>query len=271
MTIKLLFAVRKILFFIVAGLLVVSCHETGKGDTADSKENKEAKALLQGIWLSGDDGEVTMMVKGDSIVYADSMLAPVYFAIIGDTLVLRGNREARYAITRQTENLFNFKNHDGDAVHLCKSDNPDDRYVFEGRKPVVLNQRQLIRRDSIVGSGDEKYHVYTQVNPSTYKVARSSYNEDGMLVENIYYDNIVNVCVYKGAQRLFSSDFHKQDFKKYVPQSYLQQAVLSDIYIDGATSDGVELTASVCVPDSPTSYRIKMLVSKDGKLTMRIL
>ena len=91
-----------------------------------------------------------------------------------------------------------------------------------------------------------------------------------MLVENVYYDNIINVCVYKGAQRLFSADVHKQDFRKYVPDSYLQQSVLSDIEIDGVAREGVEMTASVCVPDSPTSYKIKMFISKDGKLTMKV-
>lgn len=262
---------RKIFFFIISGLLSVSCYDIAKDGVAVLEEDKEAKALLQGVWTSGDDGEVTMMVKGDSIVYADSMLSPVYFAIVGDTLVLRGNSEARYVITRQTEHLFYFENHNGDAVHLYKSENPDDKYIFDGRKPVTLNQRQLIKRDSIVGSGEDRYHVYVQINPSTYKVVRTSYNDDGMLVENVYYDNIINVCVYKGAQRLFSADVRKQDFKKYVPDSYLQQSVLSDIEIVGAASDGVEMTASVCVPDSPTSYRIRMLVSKDGKLTMKVL
>ncbi|MCM1077982.1 MAG: DUF4738 domain-containing protein [Bacteroidales bacterium] len=238
---------RKIFLFIVSGLLSASCYDACKDGAVILGEDKDAKALLQGIWASGDDGEVTMMVKGDSIIYADSMLSPVYFAIIGDTLMLRGNSEARYAITRQTEHLFDFENHNGDAVHLCKSDNPDDRCVFDGRKPVVLNQRRLIKRDSVVVSGDDRYHVYTQVNPSTYKVVRTSYNDDGILVENVYYDNIINVCVYKGAQRLFSADVHKRDFSMYVPSSYLQQAVLSDICIDKATSgEWSLLLQSVC-------------------------
>jgi hypothetical protein len=264
-------AVRKIFFFMASCLLSVSCYDAVRDNTAVLEEDKDAKALLQGVWTNGDDGEVTMMVKGDSIIYADSMLSPVYFAIIGDTLMLRGNTEARYAITRHTAHLFDFENRNGDAVHLCKSDNPYDKYIFDGRKPVVLNQHRLIKRDSIVGDGEDRYHVYTQVNPSTYKVVRTSYNENGILVEKVYYDNVINVCVYKGAQRLFSADVYKRDFAKYVPESYLRQAVLSDIGIDGVSNGSVELTASVCVPDSPTSYRIKMIVSKQGKLTMKVL
>lgn len=251
-------------------LLLSSCNNGGKGsDVVEEKEeNKEAKALLQGIWLDDEDGQVTMKIKGDTIVYADSTMAPVAFAIVDDSLVLRGYNEMRYAVVKQTEHIFQFRNSNGDLVKLVKSENAADDYVFQHRKPLTLNQNQLIKRDSVVYAGSNKYHVYVQINPSTYKVVTTSYNDDGVQVDNVYYDNIINLCVYEGSQRLFSSDFHKQDFKKYVPSSYLSQSVLSDITLEKTSEKGLDFLASVCVPDSPTSYLIRLSVSPTGKLSM---
>lgn len=254
--------------FLVSLLALSSCKGESKVEAMEEVENAEAKAMLQGIWNNTDLDEVTLKVSGDTIIYADSTLAPVRFAIIEDSLVLRGYNETRYAIIKQTPTVFQFCNHEGDVIRLAKSTNPDDNYIFENRKPVVqINQNQLIKRDSVVTGGDRKYHVYIQVNPSTYKVIQSSLSQDGLQVDNVYYDNIINVCVYNGAQRLYSSDIHKADFKRFIPDNVLRQCVLSDIVIDKVTDAGVELLAYICEPDSPESYVVRMIVSHSGKLT----
>lgn len=254
--------------FLVSLLALSSCKGKSKVEAMEEVENAEAKAMLQGIWNNTDLDEVTLKVSGDTIIYADSTLAPVRFAIIEDSLVLRGYNETRYAIIKQTPTVFQFCNHEGDVIRLAKSTNPDDNYIFENRKPVVqINQNQLIKRDSVVTGGDRKYHVYIQVNPSTYKVIQSSLSQDGLQVDNVYYDNIINVCVYNGAQRLYSSDIHKADFKRFIPDNVLRQCVLSDIVIDKVTDAGVELLAYICEPDSPESYVVRMIVSHSGKLT----
>lgn len=259
-----------IITMFIASIALVSCKDANKAAVAvEEPENKEAKALLQGIWLDDEDSEVTMKVKGDSIFYADSTMVPVSFAIFNDSLELRGYNTRRYAIVKQTEHLFQFRNQNGDIIKLVKSENPDDNYAFENQKSFVVNQNQLIKRDSVVFVGEHKYHVYIQVNPSTYKVVCTSYNEDGMQVDNIYYDNIINVCIYDGGKRLFSSDIHKNDLQKYVPASYLKEAVLSDITLDDVSEQGINLSASVCRPDSHSAYVVKMNVDSNGKLKMR--
>lgn len=249
-------------------LFLSSCKDDKKDTVAEEEENTKAKSMLQGIWLDDEDGEVTAKIKGDTIFYADSTMTPVAFAVIGDSLVLKGYNEVRYAIVKQTSNLFQFKNTTGDIVKLVKSNDSNDSYFFDNVKPIELNQNQLIKRDSVVFVGDNKYHVYTQVNPSTFKVISTSINDDGVQVDNVYYDNIINVCVYNGGNRIFSSDIHKQDLKKYVPQDYLAQAVLSDIVLDKVSPNGIEMLASVCKPNSPTSYIVRMSISPTGKLTL---
>lgn len=254
--------------FIMA-ITLVSCKDTSKEVVAvEEEENKEAKALLQGIWLDNEDNEVTMKVKGDTIFYADSTMTPVAFAIISDSLELKGFNKKRYEIIKQTENIFQFRNQNGDIIKLVRSDNQEDNYAFENQKHTVLNQNQLIKRDSVVFAGAHKYHVYIQVNPSTYKVIRTAYNDDGIQVDNVYYDNIINVCIYDGGQRLFSSDIHKQDLKKYVPANYLAQSVLSDITLDKVTEECVSLLASVCMPDSNTEYIVRLNIDSKGHLKL---
>ncbi len=65
---------------------------------------------------------------------------------------------------------------------------------------LALNQNTLIKRDTVVVRGDEKYHLYVQVNPTSYKVYKSSYNDDGVEVDNVYYDNIVNLACLSWCQ-----------------------------------------------------------------------
>ncbi|MGM9714282.1 MAG: DUF4738 domain-containing protein [Prevotella sp.] len=251
---------------LTSAALLASCKDAGKSDVKE-EEDEAAKEMLQGTWI-GEDDCVAMIVKGDTIFYNDSTMAPVAFAIIHDSLVLRGSTETRYAIEKQTQHIFRFRNHDGDIVRMVKSDNPTDASAIQ-RQP-QLNQRQLIKRDTVAIEDGHKYHVYIQVNPSTYKVYRSKLNDDGVQVDNIYYDNIINVCIYDGGNRLFSRDIRKQDFSRYVPKGYLSQSVLSDISVEDISAKGIKMNAIICVPDSPTSYIVAMTVTPGGRLSMKI-
>ena len=257
-----------ILHFCIILAALLSC--TGKtSDAAPPAEDTVAKQMLQGVWMSEDE-VVTMRVAGDTISYSDSTMAPAYFAVVRDSLVIRGATEARYEILKQTEHIFEFRNHAGDIVKLLKSDNPDDAKAFTKHAAPPLNQNRLIKRDTVAIVADRKYHVYVQVNPSTYKVIRSTYNQEGIMVDNIYYDNIINVCVYDGGTRLFSRDMRKQDFAAHVPDNFIRQSVLSDITVDAITPAGITLDAALCMPDTPTAYIVKMTVSPQGKLTMKV-
>lgn len=257
----------KILFVCII-LMAVSCKEANVAENI-KEESLSAKELLQGIWLDEDE-TVNMKVKGDTIYFADTLMSPVYFQILDDSLVLKGAREMRYAIVRQSPNIFHFTNHMGDVVKLSKSIHAEDAQIFERKVAVQLNQNQLIKRDTILVEGQRRYHVYVQVNPSTYKVVRTSYNQDGVMVDNIYYDNIVNVCVYDGGNRIFFRDMYKKDFQKFIPSDYFGQSVLSDINITEISSEGIKLQAYICVPDSPTSYVVNILITESGEMKMSV-
>lgn len=264
---------KRTLFILFVIVLVMGGCRKRPGDRQDApREDVAAKKMLQGIWVNEDEEDVAFMAKGDTIFYPDSTSQPVYFQIFNDTLVLHGANDVKYPIVKQAAHLFEFKNQNGDVVKLTLSDNPYDKYVFasNAKRPQALNQNQLIKRDSVISFEGEKYHSYVQVNPTTYKVVKASYNDEGVEVDNVYYDNIIHISLYKGAEKVFSRDFHKQDFARQVPKDFLRQGILNDILLVKADAAGVHYNTMIGIPDSPSSYVVETIISYKGKLTLKL-
>lgn len=240
-----------------------------KNSDSDVHEDKEAKKKLQGTWIYDEDEAVAMMIKGDTIFYPDSTSQDVTFAVVNDSLVMHNSTAMKYAIVKLTDNIFQFKNSSGDIIKLKRSyDDMDD--AFNKKSPIVLNQGQTIKRDTIINYNDTRYRIYTQVNPTTYKVVQTSFNQDGIGVDNIYYDNIINICIYKSGTCLYKSDFRKQDFHKLVPEEYIKKAILNDIILNKVDKDGIHLKTSLGIPDSQTAYIIHTTISYQGKTKLYI-
>ncbi len=257
-----------LLFCLVLGLY--SCRQNSVKN--EVQEDTNAKKMLQGVWISEDDEEIAFRVKGDTIYYPDSTSRPCYFVIRRDTLIMHGTHDVKYYIVKQAPHLFQFKNQTGDLVKLVKSTDPNDVKAFNVDQPVAINQfnqGQLIKRDTVVHVHGQQYHSYVQVNPTSYKVYKSYVNDDGVEVDNIYYDNIIHISLFHGASCVFSRDFHKMDFRGRVREDVLSQSILSDILFMEISSDGAHYTAQLCIPDSPSVYEVQLIIGFDGKLTMR--
>ena len=95
--------------------------------------------------------------------------------------------------------------------------------------------------------GEQRYHWYIAINPTKYKVVKTSYSNDGVEVENDYYDNIIHLSLFRGAEKMFSSDLRKQMFNKQVPSQFLEQALLGDLQYDQVDSQGFHFTATLCI------------------------
>ena len=235
------------------------------------REDVAAKKMLQGIWLNDDEDDVAFRVEGDTIYYPDSTSQPAYFYVQSDTLVMRGANEVKYPIVKLANHLLIFKIQNGDVVKLIKTNDKSYMRQFVRERPVALNQNTLIKRDTVVVFGEERYHLYVQVNPTTYKVYKKSYNDDGVEVDNVYYDNIVNINVFHGAKKVFSRDFHKKDFGSEVPASFLDQAILSDMVFSKVDKLGIHYLAILAMPDSSLSYQVEVTISFDGKMKVRVV
>lgn len=262
---------KRVVHIIMILCFLVSCGERKQdGQQVAQQEDLQAKQLMQGIWMTADDEEPAFRVEGDSIFYPDSTSLPARFMVIGDTLIVEGATMVKYPILRQTEHLIEFKNPNGEVVELVKSENTEeDLEFFETKQPVVLNQNRTIKRDTVISYQGERYHCYVQVNPTTYKVMKSSNNDEGMEVANVYYDNTIHVAVFQGAVRKYSHDFKKHDFLQFIPKDRINQMILSDMILMKTDADGFHHQAQLCVPDSPSSFVVDVVISGNGKMTMK--
>ena len=262
---------KSFILFLCCAAILWGCRGKGGGNRQDVVENREAKQLLQGIWLNEDDEEVAFMAKGDSIYYTDSTSQPARFMIVGDSLWMIGANTIKYVIIKQAPHLFYFQNGNGDLVKLVKSENTNDRFLFSHKRPQAINQKTLIKRDTVVTYGDKRYHLYVQINPTTYKVFKTTYNDDGVEVDNVYYDNIIHIAVFCGAKKLFSRDFRKTDFRRQIPSDFLRQSIFSDMTFLHINPQGIHFTAAICIPDDPSSYLVDVAISFAGKLSMGVV
>ncbi|MCD8296167.1 MAG: DUF4738 domain-containing protein [Prevotella sp.] len=246
-------------------LFLIGCGN-GAQRQEEETEDANAKAMLEGIWIDANEGDVSFCVRGDTIYYPDSTSRAVSFRIIRDTLVLEGSNISKYRIIRQEEDIFEFENGNGDVIRLVKSENPSDSLLFVHENVIVINQNTLIKRDTVVNYTDKRYHCYVQVNPTTYQVYKSSYNDDGLEVENVYYDNIVHISIYSGANSIFSKDFRKSDFSYAVPNQMLDQCILSDIVLDKFDDKGFRYQAQLGIPDSQSYFIADFTISYEAKI-----
>ena len=260
-----------IMVILVAGQFS-SCqrkHSSGKEEAV--QEDSVAKQMLQGIWVDEDGQDVAFKAQGDSIFYPDTTSQPVRFQIFGDTLVLHGANDIKYPILKQTKHLFVFRNQNGDEVKLVLSNDADDADFFLGKRPLALNQGKLIKRDTVVRFQNKPYHCYIQVNPTTFKVIKPSWNDEGVEVDNVYYDNIINLNVYSGARRLFHSDIKKQQFSGVVPDDFLSQSIFSDMVLKSLDAEGIHFQASLVMPDETmSSFQVIVTISYDGRMSIKV-
>lgn len=77
-------------FSIIMLAVALSSCGTPQQKASALEENKEAKSLLEGIWLDDNTETALLRVKGDTLFYADAATAPVAFKIIGDSLITYG-------------------------------------------------------------------------------------------------------------------------------------------------------------------------------------
>ena len=263
-----------LLSFLLATLLLASCRqgEEKRDDSAapvGQQENREAKKLLQGTWMDSETGEVMLKADGDTIYFADATNQPAYFCIVGDSIKLGSNV---YLVTKQTEHNFWFRNYAGDEVKMIKRDETDeDQPEFVDQAPQVISTTEVVKLDSVVMYGGQRYHWYIAINPTRYRVTRTSYTPEGVAVENVYYDNIIHVSVFKGNQRLYGRDFNKQAYATDVPDDFLQQSILGNIRFSHVDSQGFHFNATICIPDGESCYMVETLISFTGQLSLKLL
>ena len=249
-------------------VLTFSCGQQPK-PVEQREESREAKQLLQGVWMDEDMETAVFQMKGDTVYYADSTSMPAYFRVIGDTLYI--GTSGRYFIEKQTEHLLCFKMPSGETARYVKSDDKELGRVFEQTKPQILELTEVLKRDTVVFYEGDRYHLYIAVNPTKYKVSHQAVNDDGLDVENVYYDNIIHLSIFKGAAQLFSRDFRKQNYQSHVTPQFMQQAILNNMEFNKVDASGFHLNVSLCIPDDASCYLVDQVVAFNGQTSTKLL
>jgi hypothetical protein len=152
-----------------------------------------------------------------------------------------------------------------------RSAEAEDSLAFTSKNPEILTLTEVVKIDSVVNYDGQRYHWYIAFNPTRYQVVRTVYNNDGVGVDNIYYDNIVHLSLYQGNNCIFSRDVKKQMFISDVPQQFLDQAILANMQYDHADALGFHFNATLCIPDGTSCYLVETLITFQGKLSMKLI
>lgn len=240
------------------------------GDSAAVSADSTLR-LLQGIWMDEETGLAFMKVNGDSVFYPDTMNVPLRIEVRGDTLALVGRETVSYPIDRISRNLFYFHSTTGDMVRLRKSEDLNDTVYFVHKTPDPIVYNEVVKKDTVVYREGERYRCYIYVNPSQHKVYKQSFTSAGVAVENVYYDNVIHICVYQGKVCLFSRDYSRKSFAEVIPEGFLQQAILSDMKYGFTDSEGFHFYATVCIPDGASCYVTDICVTPKGGVSMKLM
>lgn len=84
-------------------------------------------------------------------------------------------------------------------MKLHKSENPEDTLSFSSQEAEAIPTiSEVVQKDSVVMYKGTRYRGYVYINPSKMKVIRTTYSDEGIGIDNIYYDNVIHICVYEG-------------------------------------------------------------------------
>lgn len=260
---------KSLLYGFLAVVLAMGCSPK-EGGTTEDRQDRQAKQLLQGIWVTDDGQEPAMFVRGDSIFYPDTSSLPVRFWIYGDSIYLQGSNVRHYRITKQAPHLFKLLNQNGDEVKLVKSEDRSLIPNFFQSRPYAMNLTRVERNDTSVVVDGIDYDCKLFVEPTSDRVVKSSYNGDGIEVDNMYLDNVAHLRVFVSGTQVLAHDFRKAEFSRYVPKDFLASSILRDVAFTHATTEAVFFDATIGIPDATTCYVVELKIDRAGKLTKRL-
>ena len=239
---------KRLIIELCCAIALVACGNSQEPKAGE--EDLRAKSLLQGIWIEDETELPLMRIEGDTIYYTDPQNIPVSFKIIRDTMYVYGNNTAAYKIDRQTEYSFWFHSLADEIVKLHKSENPEDILAFENKEVEVIPITEVMKKDSVVMYKGIRYRGYVYINPSKMKVIRTSYSEDGISVDNVYYDN----------KKMFAGIF---------PTETLNQMILADMNFMGVNNKGYQYQATLCVPESSVYSLANITIGFDNQMSIK--
>ena len=254
----------------VIGLLLGTACAPSSQHTETEKENTYAKEQLQGWWLDEVTDTPVFRMQGDTLYYNDAAIAPVAFKVVKDSLKTYGSNPTAYHIEKINEYSLSIQSVQGDILQLRKAEDELDSIQLIPVTEEETKVSNVLEKDRIVFYNNVRYRGYVYINPSNTKVAVPTLSDQGLEVDNIYYDNIIHICVFDGKKKLFSKDIHKQYFEGVLSDEFLQRGILSDMDFINVTARGYHYQATLCIPNAASCYLVNLFVSFQGEITYEL-
>lgn len=254
-------------------IVVAGCGQQAAREQQEMQEaDKLSHAYLQGVWVDNTTEVPVFRIEGDTVYYPDALRAASYFEVKGDTFTTYGGQVTAYYMERLSDGYLTLRSSGGDLISLYKSD--DDSYDSLTFAPADTDMEpvepQVIEKDSVVVFDGTRFRGYVYINHSQIKVIRSGISQEGLSVDNVYYDKIIHICVYKGKQRLFSKDISKPMFGSVIPENFLKVSILEDMDFIGVNDEGYKYRATVGDPEGTACYYVDLLIDKAGNIEYKI-
>ena len=251
-------------------LILASCtNASRKGEDAVRTTDPTIKALLQGVWLDKNSESPVLKIEGDSILYASKSDVRMRYLVADDTLFVQGLYTVPYPLLECSDHVLSFRTPMGDEMSLYK-DEQGDITIATLDFPVAKPVSEVVKKDAVIMVGKNRYHGYISINPTSVKVVRPGVTEDGFSIDNVYYDNIIHICVYEGREQLCGKDIKRGMFDGIVPSEFLSVSILYDMAFMGMKDEKFLFRATLRVPDGPCYYA-QVLMDEDNQIEVELI
>lgn len=248
--------------------VLVACQSNDGGKAI---ENREAKAMLQGLWVSATDGSVSFLASGDTIFYPDTTSQPARFWIFRDSLYLQGAHTNSYKIKQQSPVVFIVETPTGEDASWQRSNDETLMAEFPAYRPYALNFYYEEEVDTTASAAGVTYQCHVSLVPNSDRVIASSFNDDGIEVDNVYLDQTASLSVVeRGKGTILKRQFQKKDFARYIPSDFLSKSILRGLEYNDADDVAVYFDAIIGIPNISTSYVVEVKVARDGAVGMKL-
>lgn len=260
-------------FKLIFGFLLLflsSCSVTSeKKDKIQKLTDPNVKNQLQGTWLDKNTESPVLHIEGDSLFYVSKSDVLMPYKLIDDTLFVYGVHTSAYPITERTEHTIAFITPMGDEMCLYK-DEQENVIIEMPSQPEKTVKEKVTRKDSVIMCKNTRFRGYVTINPTTIKVIRPGVTEDGFSVDNVYFDNIIHICVYEGKKQLCGKDIKRDMFKSVVPNEFLSVSILEDMDFIGVKNDSFVFHSMLRVPDGPCYYA-NLVIDRNDNIEVRLI
>jgi len=157
----------------------------------------------------------------------------------------------------------------GEEVRLVKSRDKDLRASF-GYHVYAMNTFLHAETDTVVRTDLGYFNIKISVATTSDKIIKSTYNENGIEVDNAYLDNAASLVISNQKQTVYSHEFRKQEFASLIDKAFLEKSILRRFEFNHADAKALYFDAVIGIPDASTSYVIAVKITADGKLAMKM-